>query len=250
MNILITICARKGSKRLPGKNIKEFHGKPLMQWTIDQALEFKEQFKGVSFENKIDIVISTDIDLDKSFDYIGDHHIFEIGRPKNLCGDNVNKLNVIDDALNYVKNITEKNYDYIIDLDVTAPLRKPHDIFNAFELFVLNNKKNNSINLFSVVKARRIPWFNQIIKYRDNGISFSSDFKFFKYPKYVYDLNASIYIYKPEFFAVPNSSPIRKDSMIYEMEEWQFCDIDCQTDWDVAEFLFAKYLLENKKHGC
>lgn len=247
MNILITICARKGSKRLPGKNTKLFHGKPLIQWTIEHALEFKEQFKGVSFENKIDIVVTTDIVLNEHlYNFLSRHHITRLKRNKKLCQDNTNKLNVIDDALNYMECKFKKKYDYIIDLDATAPLRKQYDIFKAFELFVLDSKTRNSLNLFSVVKARRIPWFNQIIVQRDGEVSFSSDFNFFKYPNHVYDLNASIYIYKPEFFALPISSPVRFNSMIYEMEEWQYVDIDTQTDWDVAEFLFAKYLLENK----
>lgn len=37
--VLGLIPARRGSKRLPGKNVRMFHGKPLLEWTIDQALE-------------------------------------------------------------------------------------------------------------------------------------------------------------------------------------------------------------------
>ena len=48
---LVIIPARGGSKRLPGKNIKLAHGKPLIQYTIDCAREL--------FEDK-DIIVSTD----------------------------------------------------------------------------------------------------------------------------------------------------------------------------------------------
>ena len=40
MKTLITICARAGSKGLPGKAMLEFNGKPLSEWTIEQAIEW------------------------------------------------------------------------------------------------------------------------------------------------------------------------------------------------------------------
>ena len=47
MNILITICARGGSKGIPGKNIKPINGRPLIGYTIDVAFQFKEFFQTV-----------------------------------------------------------------------------------------------------------------------------------------------------------------------------------------------------------
>ena len=51
MNVLAVICARGGSKGIPQKNIRKINGKPLISWTIEQALRIKE------FSN---IVISSD----------------------------------------------------------------------------------------------------------------------------------------------------------------------------------------------
>ena len=47
MNILITICARGGSKGIPGKNIKMLNGKPLIGYTIDIAKRFQEKHGNV-----------------------------------------------------------------------------------------------------------------------------------------------------------------------------------------------------------
>ena len=55
MEILITICARGGSKGIPGKNIKIINEKPLIYYTLKTANAFKEKHKG-----KVDIVLSTD----------------------------------------------------------------------------------------------------------------------------------------------------------------------------------------------
>ena len=54
MHILITICARGGSKGIPGKNIKILAGKPLIAYTIDVAQRFRHEFKTV------DVALSTD----------------------------------------------------------------------------------------------------------------------------------------------------------------------------------------------
>jgi CMP-N-acetylneuraminic acid synthetase len=156
----------------------------------------------------------------------------------------VNKLEVLSDVMNHMINLNSVRYDYLIDLDVTAPLRKKYDIYNALEKISYNN--TNSKNLFSVVKARRIPWFNQVIIYDNNKVGYSSDFNFFKYPTGVFDMNASIYIYAAEFFSYPFSSPILENSILYEMEEWTAFDIDTQTDFEIAEMFFKKYILDYK----
>ena len=55
MEILITICARGGSKGILGKNIKMINGKPLIYYTLNTATLFKDKL-----DSPIDIVISTD----------------------------------------------------------------------------------------------------------------------------------------------------------------------------------------------
>lgn len=245
MNILITICARAGSKRLPNKNIKEFCGKSLIQWTIDQALDFRCQTK-----NKVDIVISSDIDVSNFiYDCSNCRNFFLYDRSEELCGDLVNKLDVIKDALQYSQLFfNQEKYDYVIDLDVTNPLRKKYDIKTAFTSF--NNRwDSNCENLFSVVQARKIPWFNQIAYMRDGTIALSSDYNYYYncFDSEVLDLNASIYIYTSRFFDMGYKSPVVANSMIYEMEDWQFIDIDNQIDWDISEMFFKKYILNGYK---
>mgnify|MGYP000028363472 CR=1 FL=1 len=56
MNILITICARGGSKGIPGKNIKLLKGKPLIGYTIDVAKRFAAGMGNTT------IALSTDSD--------------------------------------------------------------------------------------------------------------------------------------------------------------------------------------------
>ena len=93
MNILITICARGGSKGIPGKNIKLLNGIPLIAYTINIAKEFSKLYNS-------NISISTDsLEIKKvvseylvTSDYI---------RPDYLATDNAGKLDTIKDLLNF-----------------------------------------------------------------------------------------------------------------------------------------------------
>ena len=55
-NIVCLICARKGSKGIKNKNIIQFHGKPLIQWTFDIAKKIKN-FSKIYLSTDSDIII-------------------------------------------------------------------------------------------------------------------------------------------------------------------------------------------------
>ena len=85
MNILVTICARGGSKGIPGKNIKPINGLPLIGYTINVANQFKEHFKSV------EIALSTDseeiISVAESCGLKSDYR-----RPDYLANDTIGKI--------------------------------------------------------------------------------------------------------------------------------------------------------------
>jgi CMP-N-acetylneuraminic acid synthetase len=118
MKILCTICVRGGSKGLRNKNIKNINGKPLVSYTINQAIRSK------IFDN---IAISSDsykiLNIAKKF---GIKDL--IKRPKNLAIDSAPKIPVIKHCLAEMEKRYKKKYDLIVDLDATAPLRKIIDI--------------------------------------------------------------------------------------------------------------------------
>jgi len=92
MKILITVCARGGSKGIPGKNIKQLNGKALIYYTIQVARQFQQVFKEVS------IVLSTDSEdimkVAESFGLKSDYN-----RPESLASDTIGKLDAIRDVL-------------------------------------------------------------------------------------------------------------------------------------------------------
>lgn len=238
MNLLVTICARGGSKGIPGKNIKSLNGKPLIYYTLKTAEDFK---KSVDFN--VDIVLSTDSDAIKemvnslNFDIVTDYT-----RPEYLATDTAGKLDAIIDVKAYMEKKSGKSYDYLLDLDVTAPLRNVKDLTKSLE--ILQNDKE-AYNVFSVSSANRNPYFNMVEKNENGYFSLSKEGTFLTRQSApdVYELNASFYIYSHKFFLQDQKTAITDKSLIYEVPHMCF-DLDHPIDFEFMEYLFANNKLD------
>ena len=159
MKNLCTICAGKGSKGVPNKNIKKIAGKPLIQHTIEQAKD-SGIFK--------DIIVSSDSErIIKIAKSLGVHFL---KRSKKLSADNVGKVEVIQNATLYAEKILKMEFDNVIDLDVTSPLRKISDIKKAYHKF----KEMGFDNLVTGCLSRKNPYFNMLEEVND-GIQISKN---------------------------------------------------------------------------
>ena len=231
--MLITICSRGGSKGVVDKNIKEINGQPLIAYTIACAEKFKSKY-----ESKI--VLSTDSDRIREIasKYGLDT---EYRRPIRLAGDNVSKLSAVKDILLYYEKIENCTYDYILDLDVTSPLRTTLDLINALKTL---KKETEAYNIFSVSHSSRNPYFN-MVELKNNGyvklIKSSGIITARQQAPIVYDMNASFYIFRREFFHNNFKSSITDKSLAFVVPHICF-DIDTNLDFMIMEFL----LRENK----
>lgn len=225
-NLLITICARGGSKGVKGKNIRKLAGFPLIYYTIKQT---KEWGKGNH------IVVSTD---SSEIAEIAKKYGAEVPfmRPKKFASDKSPKTDAIRHALLESEKIFKKRFDYVMDLDITAPVRKTEDLENVLKLFLKKKPKT----LFSVVRARRNPYFNMVEEDNKGRVHLSKKGNFVRRqdtPK-VYDMNASIYIYRRDYLLdEKNTSPISDGSVVYVMDEISRTDIDHEVDFKYIEFL-------------
>lgn len=235
MKILITLCARGGSKGIPGKNIKPLAGKPLIEYTIEVAKSFMQFYDAK-------IALSTDDeDIRLAAENAGVFTTYL--RPALLATDTAGKIDTIKDLLLYEESLIEEKYDYILDLDLTSPLRTKEDLQQAFDDIKSND---GALTLFSVNSAARNPYFNMVepneegyydlIKKSADGSVMSRQMA----PP-VYDLNASFYWYKRSFFDLDLKSPITSKSLIYKMDHICF-DLD-----HLIDFEFLEYLLINNK---
>jgi CMP-N,N'-diacetyllegionaminic acid synthase len=237
LKILITICARGGSKGLPNKNILKLNGKHLIAYTIEVAKKFK------ILNKKSDIVLSSDnkeiIEISKKYNLYSDYV-----RPSKFAGDDVGKLDAIRDVLFFYENKNLIKYDYVLDLDVTSPLRNIDDLTNAFEKI---KSDKNALSIFSVSHPNRNPYFNMVEK-KNNGyynlVKSSNDLVLSrqKSPE-VFDMNASFYFYKRDFFEKKFQTAITENSLIYLINHICF-DIDDKLDFEIMEYLIKTNKLD------
>jgi CMP-N,N'-diacetyllegionaminic acid synthase len=235
MGILITICARGGSKGIPGKNIKIINGKPLIEYTIELAKRIQKKYNVV-------ISLSTDdLEIKKVAESFGVFTNYE--RPAFLATDTAGKIETINDVLLYEEKLAGVKFEYILDLDVTSPLRTFEDVENALKILINNP---DAKNLFSVNASARNPYFNMVEQnpygfYSLIKTNFDQTLMTRQTAPKVYDLNASFYWYRRSFFESGEKSAITDKSLAYEMTHLCF-DLDHPVD-----FLFMEYLLQNKK---
>lgn len=132
---LAIIPARSGSKGLPNKNIKELCGKPLIAWTIETALKSK-------FLDRI--IVSTD---SNEYANISKSYGAEVPflRPKELSTDESTTYEAVKHTIDYLKSNFLIEYDYIVLLEPTSPLREDNDIDNMIEKIISENSEFDSI---------------------------------------------------------------------------------------------------------
>lgn len=234
MKGLITLCARGGSKGIPGKNIKDLNGKPLIGYSIEVAVLFAEQFN-------CDIILSTDSDSIKEVVAgISDKVNIAYNRPDFLATDSAGKLDAIKDVKRFAEERYTCTYDFIIDLDVTSPLRTVEDLKISLDKLFDNE---DALNVFSVSPANRNPYFNMV---EDKGNGFvglckKGEFLTRQSAPNVYDLNASFYIYKKKFFEQETTTVITDQTIVYVVPHLCF-DLDHPIDFE-----FMNFLLSNRK---
>lgn len=233
MNILITICARGGSKGIPGKNIRLLNGKPLIAYTIEAAKQFAEKYNA-------DIALSTDSAEIKNIAAAFDLNT-SYNRPGRFATDTAGKADAIADVLQYMEEVNSTKYDFILDMDVTSPLRNQEDLENAFEQL---QKSESALNIFSVSPAKRNPYFNMVEENADGFFRTIKDGKIFKSrqeaPK-VYDMNASFYIFRRKFFTDNWRTSTTNASLAYIMPHVCF-DLDDAEDFIIMEILLQENL--------
>ncbi|MGZ3769098.1 MAG: acylneuraminate cytidylyltransferase family protein [Bdellovibrio sp.] len=123
--VLAIIPARGGSKGLPRKNIRDLCGKPLIAWSIEQALACAEIDK---------TVVSTD---DEEIAQIAKNFGAEVPfmRPEPLASDTASSADVILHALDFYAD-KGQHYDVIVLVEPTSPLREVDDLSGAINQLI------------------------------------------------------------------------------------------------------------------
>jgi len=139
MNVLGIIPARGGSKGVVGKNQKMLSDKPLIQYTIETALQ----------SNLSDVIVSTD---DENIAAISKALGIKVPfiRPSEFASDNAESIDVAIHALNFMENLIKKRIDAVMLLQPTTPFRSIDDINNAIKLLSQHKDADSVISVVDV----------------------------------------------------------------------------------------------------
>lgn len=238
MNILFTICGRAGSKGIKNKNIKVFNGKRLPYYSISVIdLYLKKTEEKINY----DIVVNTDSEeLIRIMKDNGLRDIEIIKREPELSGDSIGKIAVIYDCLNKMEKKKNVKYDVVVDLDITSPLRTVEDLENLISTHI---NKGADVTT-SVTTARRNPYFNQVKK-TQHGFEkvIASDYTARQQAPEIFDMNASLYAYNPEYLRT-GKGVLDGYVECIEMYDTGILDLDHENDFELMEVI-ANYLISN-----
>ncbi|MCV0400946.1 MAG: acylneuraminate cytidylyltransferase family protein [Nitrosopumilus sp.] len=228
-NIVAIIPARGGSKGIPKKNLIDFCGKPLVSWTISQALSAKSiSSVWVTSDSKEILNVAKQLGANT------------ISRPKSLSSDTSTTESTWKHALKIIEEKTG-SVDIIIGLQPTSPIRESKDIEKGIKIF----KKSKSDSLFS---ATEIGDFYIWQKKNRKLISLNYDYENRKrrqdYSKQ-YVENGSFYIFKPDILKKFNNRLGGKIEICL-MDFWKSFEIDSFKDIELCETLMKHYILKSK----
>ena len=212
------IPARGGSKGIKRKNIKEIFGKPLIAWTIKQALEAKTLDK---------VIVSTDDDeiANISVDYGAEVPFI---RPKKIALD---ESPGISNILHLLEEIPEAKK--ILYLQPTSPLREIEDILNIIEL----QNKHNAESCISLSKAPKHPsWMYKLESNKNIKPIFNNEKASRRQDlSEVYVINGALYLGNAEFYKREKKF-INDETLGYIMPKERSIDIDDMDDWMLSEY--------------
>lgn len=222
MKPLVVIPARGGSKGIPNKNIKVLQNKPLIEFTIDAALEVF---------NLEDIIISTDSEEIKTLvEKRGGHVPFL--RPSHLATDSASTRDVLLHALEWMEEIGQ-NKDTIVLLQPTSPFRHSQHIRDAIEIF------DQGIDMVvSVRESKANPYFNL---FEENNLGYLAQSKPHHatrrqdLPK-VWEYNGAIYVINKQSLLSKNINEFER-VLKYVMDDVSSIDIDTPLDWEIAKMI-------------
>ena len=229
IKMIAIICARAGSKGIPNKNIRFLLEKPLIAYTIRQAIDSD------LFEH---IVVSTD---SKNIADIAKKYGAEVPflRPQELATDTISKLPALKHALIECERLFNTQYDILVDLDPTSPLRTIQDIKNCVNLLI----EKKASNVITAMPSRRSPYFNLIEVFPDGRIGLSKELNpaitCRQNSPICYDMNASIYVWR-RFELLENDSVLLDKTALFVMPPERSIDIDNDIDFEFVKFLAAK----------
>ncbi len=230
LDTVAVIFARGGSRGIPGKNLKDFAGKPLIGWAIEQTIT-----SGVARR----VLVSTD---DEQIATVANSFGAETPfiRPASLASDDSPEILSWRHALEFLAKDEGCYPSALLSVPTTSPLRLPEDICRAVRLFA---EKPCDL-VVTVTPSKRNPYFNMMEMDANDQLKLVCDFESGGYSQRqvaprVFDVTTIAYVAGPKyvmtcehlFEGLVRSVEVPRDRSV---------DIDDIDDFEYAEFLLSR----------
>ena len=226
-NVVAIILARAGSKGLPGKNIIDFCGKPLIVWTIEQLQQAKSVDSiWVSSDSEEILAIGRSCNVET------------IRRPDDISSD----VATSESGWLHALEIIERKagiVDIVIAPQVTSPLREPEDIERGLRDF----QEQECDSMFSCSLAEDLYFWEKMSDGTLRSVNY--DYRNRKHRQDIpkqYIENGLFYLFKPDVLRKYNNRFGGKIGMT-QMEFWKMFEIDSMEDLKICKVLMKAFLL-------
>jgi len=223
--ILGVIPARGGSKGIPGKNLRQVLGKPLIGYTVEEALAFKSVDK---------VIVTTDSPaIAATARSFGAEVPFL--RPKALARDRSSMLDVLKHALRTCERLYGIRIDGIFLFDPSSPLRDEKDLAAMAGLF----RREKPDLVVAVSPCRRNPYFNMLKAGRNSyaGLVLKGRFIRRQDAPPIFDITNNGWLFSRR--AVLRGWRLPRRTIAYEVRSVTI-DIDREEDLDLLEFFMKR----------
>ena len=227
MSRVCTVLARAGSVGVPGKNVRLRGGVPLVVHSIRQA-------RATGLFDAV-VVSTDDLEARRIAEEEGVDLVIE--RPDELATATAGKLPAIVHAVEVAEAMLGGQFDVVVDLDATSPLRTPDDVVAAVTLL---ESDPDAVNVITAAPARRSPYFN-LVERRPDGVvqlarpTNSPVLRRQDAPD-CFDMNASIYVWWRAILQV-GLPVVNPGTRLHVMPEERSHDIDSELDWSIVTYL-------------
>ena len=230
-SVIAIVPARGGSKGLPGKNIKELCGKPLIAWSIEAGLgsQYIDEMMVTTDSEEIARIAR---EFGAAVPFI---------RPAELADDTATSVEVIQHALNFYANELRKQFDYVVLLEPTSPLRETDDIDRSLEQLLSYPQASAVVGIcktesqhpaFLVKKSRK----NFLVGYEN------LDMRVLRRQEIsdVYFFEGSVYVSQTDTLQARKTF-YHERTLGYEVPKWKSLEID-----DLDDFIMVEALMKHK----
>ena len=230
-SVLAIIPARGGSKGLPGKNLKELCGKPLIAWSIEAGLG-SQYIDEVMVTTDSDEIAKVSRESGASVPFL---------RPAELASDTATSIDVVKHVIDCYERELHKKFDYIVLLEPTSPLREREDINKSIELLFANPSATSIVGIsktesqnpaFLVKKSER----GFIVGYEDQKMKVLRRQDIGE----VYFFEGSVYVSRTDILLMKNTF-YHEHTLGYEFPKWKSLEID-----DLDDFVMVEALMKHK----